>query len=140
MFVTIKTNGATHIAIHVPHLGADKTLPALAAMLEQNATFINSGYGDATIVKPTMGITLGDKFVHEHNSETDIAVAASGAVIGEDFVTASPEVFVSNAKGMKRAKDENDRLSTENRYLKSEVERLKASVTALEEQRDTLAA
>lgn len=130
MFATIDTNGATHIAIHIPHLGAEKSLPALAAMLEQNAVFIRSGYQTADIVKPSMGITLGDKFTCA-NSETDIVVAESGAVIGEDFVHASPETFTSNAKALKREKDENSRLRTENSFLKQEMEALKNRLAEL---------
>ncbi|MFM1799063.1 MAG: hypothetical protein RLZZ117_1341, partial [Cyanobacteriota bacterium] len=34
MFALIETNGATHIAIHIPHDGADKSIPALVGMLE----------------------------------------------------------------------------------------------------------
>lgn len=51
MFAVIETNGATHIAIHVPHQGAEKSLPALARMLEENATFIRTGYRIALAVQ-----------------------------------------------------------------------------------------
>jgi len=44
MFAQIQTNGATHIIIHIPHEGSEKSLPQLAAMLEQNAVFIQDGY------------------------------------------------------------------------------------------------
>ena len=37
MFAVIETNGATHIAINIPMEGADRSLPALAAMLENEA-------------------------------------------------------------------------------------------------------
>ena len=130
MFATIDTDGATHIAIHIPHLGVEKSLPALAAMLEQNSVFIRSGYQTADTVKPAMGITPGDKFTCA-NSETDIVVAESDAVIREDFVHASPETFTSNAKALKRENDENSRLPTENSFLKQEMEALKTRLAEL---------
>lgn len=136
MFAIIKTNGATEIAIHIPHQGSEKTLPALAAMLEQNAVFINSGYSTLSTVKPTMSITLGDKFLSD-NSDTEIVVASAGAVIGEDFVLATPEVFTSNAKGLKRERDENSRLRTENSFLKSELERIKGQLEELTRDSET---
>jgi hypothetical protein len=132
MFVTIETKGATHIAINIPHEGSDKSLPAIAAMFEQNAVFIQQGYQEAKIVKPVMAITLGESFEAD-GYESSIVVAKAGAVISDEFVLATPEVFVSYAKTMKREKDENSRIRNENTYLKQELEALKAKLADLSE-------
>lgn len=127
MFALIETKGASHIAIYVPHAGAEKTLPALAAMLEQNATFIQQGYQELKTVKPSMSIVLGDAHRCE-NYDLELAIVPSGAVIDESFELASPEVFASHAKAIKKEKDENSRLRTENSFIKSELERVKAEM------------
>ena len=132
MFAIIETNGATHIAIHVPHEGSDKTLPALAAMLEQNATFIRAGYQELTTVKPRMAITLGDSYRCE-SYDMELAVAESAAVIGPDWVPGTAEVFASNAKVMKKAQEADSKARTEISFLKQEIERLKAMVAAAAE-------
>lgn len=133
MFALIETNGATHIAIHVPHQGADKTLPALAAMLEQNAKFICKGYREMSIRKPSMGIVLSDRIALEDSDEGVILIAESGAVIGEDFAVASPDVFVSNAKTVARLRGDNDRQANELRFVKQELEVLKQRLADLSE-------
>lgn len=136
MFVTIETNGATHIAIYVPHAGAEKTLPAIAAMLEQNAVFINKGYQEMNKVKPIMGITLGDRFAVE-SYDSSIIVAESGAAIGAEFQVAAPDVFTSNAKGLKRRDDELSKLRTELSFVKNERDALKARIDELGAAQDT---
>lgn len=105
MFALIETNGATHIAIHVPHQGAEKTLPALAAMLEQNATFICKGWRELSTRKPTMSIVLGDRIKVEDSEEGELIVAESGAVIGDDFEHATPELFLANKKQLQPSQD-----------------------------------
>ena len=130
MFAVIDTNGANQIVIHVPHEGADKTLPALARMLEQNATFVRTGYSDMAVVKPSMSITLGSVFTIK-NSDEEVAVAECGSVISDDFVNATPEVFVSNAQARKKASDEAQRLRTELTYTKDELARVREQLAAL---------
>jgi len=130
MFAIIETNGATQIAIYVPHDGADKTLPALARMLEQNATFIRAGYSDMAIVKPAMSITLGNAHKIQHSDE-ELVIAESGVVLGEDFVNATPEAFVSNAAARKKADAEQQRLRTELSFTKDELNRLRAQLAEL---------
>lgn len=130
MFAVIDTNGANQIVIHIPHEGADKTLPALARMLEQNATFVRTGYSDMAVVKSSMSITLGNTFTIK-NSDEELAIAESGAVIGDDFVNATSEVFVSNAQARKKAADEAQRLRTELTYTKDELARLREQLAAL---------
>lgn len=133
MFATIDTNGATHISIHIPHEGAEKSLPALAKMLEANAVFVRKGYQEMTTVKPAMSITLGDRMTVE-NYETEIVIAESGAVIGPEFEIAAPDVFVSYAKALKRKDEENSRLRTELSFVKNEMENLKLRIAELSEE------
>lgn len=130
MFAVIETNGASQIVIYVPHEGADRTLPALARMLEQNATFIRAGYQEMAIVKPTMSITLGNSYKLQH-SEEELAIAESGVVLGDDFANASPEAFVSNALARKKAGEESQRLRTELSFTKDELSRLRTQLAEL---------
>ena len=134
MFATIKTNNATSIIIHIPHEGADKSLPALLArMLEQNAVFIREGYQEFTTVKPEMTITLGTE-VQVVNSDTVIAVTESGHVLDETFVNATPEVFASNAKAQKKALEDWQRLYREKLVLQDQLEALKQKIADLEKE------
>lgn len=130
MFATIQTNSATHILIHIPHFGSEKSLPALAAMLEKNATFIRAGYSNTEIVKPTMGIVLGDSHCVEYGEE-EMIVTTSSEVLSEDFVIAAPDVFISNAKAMKKKDDEISKNRNEITYLKQQLESLKAQLEDL---------
>jgi len=130
MFAIIKTNGANEIAIHIPHHGAEKTLPALAAMLEQNATFINRGYYEASVVNPEMQIVLGNTYIVDSEKPT-IEIAVSGSVIGEDFVTDTPEVRVSFKKVIESKDKEIERLRTELSMAKMERDRLQDSINAM---------
>lgn len=133
MFVSIDTKGANHIVIHIPHEGADKSLPAIARMLEQNAVFINKGWNSASLVKPEMSIVLGDKFEVEKDGDEPIVVKESTAVLPSDFVAATPDVFVSNAKAAKKAAEDSQRLRTEVSHLNHQIESLKAQLQALTE-------
>lgn len=133
MFALIDTKGATHIAIHIPHEGAEKNLPALAAMLEQNAVFIRQGYQELATVEPAMQIVLGDQHrVENYGVELMVlAVPRAGAVITDDFVTATPEVLTSNAKGLKAKDDELSGLRTELSFVKDELARYRAQIEAM---------
>lgn len=130
MFAIIKTNGANEIAIHIPHHGAEKTLPALAAMLEQNATFINRGYYEASVVNPEMQIVLGNTYIVDGDKPT-IEIAASGSVIGEDFFADTPEVRVSFKKVIESKDKEIERLRTELSMAKMERDNLQERVNGL---------
>lgn len=142
MFATIKTTGATHIAIYVPHEGAEKTLPALAALLEQNAVFIMKSYQEIKTVKPEMGIVLGDEFrAEEYGVEVMVTVPERSAVINPDFKPAAPEVFTSNAAALKKKDDELGKLRTELSFVKSQLDNANAALASLREEQDrTLAA
>lgn len=131
MFVSIDTKGANHIVIHIPHEGADKSLPAIARMLEQNAVFIQKSWNIASLVKPEMSIVLGDKFEMDKDGDEQIVVKESTAVLPADFVAATPDVFVSNAKAAKKATEDSQRLRTEVSHLKDQIESLKAQLQEL---------
>jgi hypothetical protein len=133
MFAVIETNGATHIAIHIPHQGAEKSLPALAAMLEKNAIFINSGWSEFSLVNPSMSIVLGDFYKMDRNGQ-ELAISASPNVLDESFVAASADVFTSNAKGLKSAQEENLRLRKEIDSLKYQLEQANGRIEAMKEQ------
>lgn len=132
MFATIETKGATQIVIHIPHEGADKSLPALARLLEQNAVFVKAGWHEFTTVKPEMNITLGN--IHRFDgAEGELLIAESGAVIGEDFAIAAPGVFVSNAAVLKKEREEISRLRSELDHTRNQLARANEQIKALTE-------
>lgn len=132
MFAVIETNNASHVVIHIPHEGSEKSLPALARMLEKNAVFVRSGYSEFSIVKPSMNIVLGDSYKIDR-SEEELVIHASTDVLGEDFQIATPEVFTSNAKSLKKKDDEISRQRTEISFLKQQLEQTTAQIKALTE-------
>lgn len=134
MFAQIETNGATSILIHIPHAGSDKTLPALAAMLEQNAVFVQGGYREFNLIKPTMSIHLGNTFKVTHGDvEMEVLAPDTPAVIGDTFAVATPQVIVSNAQAMTKLRGERDQLRTEVDYLKKSLDRANEQLKALTE-------
>ena len=133
MFACIETNGATHIVINIPHEGSERSLPALARILEQNATFIRSNYSDTQIIKAAMSISLGDTFFKKDDCEHEIIIKESDAILDESFVNATPEVMTSNAKALKKERDENSRIRTELQFLRGQLEVAKAQIDALTE-------
>jgi hypothetical protein len=128
MFALIETNGATHIAIHVPGNAAAQSLPKLAQMLESNATFINKGYSDIRTVTPSMSIVLG-KTIKVEGYEAELIVQEHGEVIGDEFVPATSDVLVSNAKAIKRRDEELSTLRAKLAVAQSEIEQLKARIS-----------
>jgi hypothetical protein len=130
MFAVIETNNASHVVIHIPHEGSEKSLPALARMLEKNAVFVRSGYSEFSIVKPAMNIVLGDSYKIDR-CEEELIIKASADVLGEDFQVATPDVFVSNAKSIKKKDDEISRQRTEISFLKQQLEQTTAQIKAL---------
>jgi len=134
MFAQIQTNGATHIIIHIPHEGSEKSLPALAAMLEQNAVFIQDGYSEHKIVKPEMSILLGDRVnLRCRDDDVVIKVEESGAILDETFVVATPQIFASNAASIKKKDEELTRLRTELQFVKSELGMRDQKISILED-------
>jgi hypothetical protein len=134
MFALIETKNATHIAIHIPHEGADKTIPALVGMLENNAVFISKGYNALEARVPEMSIQLGDKIMLE-NSETEMAICIPGSawVLDDSFVNEAPEVKVSSQKAIKRKDDEIARLRTELAHTKQQLTDLQERINAAAE-------
>lgn len=122
MFAKIKTEGATHILIHVPGDAAAKSLPALAAMLEENAVFIRDGYSKYDIVEPKMEIVLGNKVTLESYEGEALTVAAGGSVIDDGFEIATPDVLASNRKGIEKKNAEIAKLRAELAFVKSQLD------------------
>lgn len=137
MFVIIETNGATHIAIHVPHADAEKALPALAGMLESNTTFLRKDWREVSIVKPHMTIQLGAAYTpfDASDNESQVTVAAPDAptVLREGLTVATPEVLTSNRKAI-------DSLTKQLSDSRAEVSVLKNQLSAAKEQIDALTA
>jgi hypothetical protein len=132
MFAYIKTKGATHIAIHVPQEGAEKSLPALIGLLERNAVFINNGYSVLETVKPEITFRLGDTITAEHrDSEILIAVPESKHIIDNSFVLADPSVFVSNSAAAKKASKQINDLLTELAHVKVQLEQAKEAAATV---------
>lgn len=128
MFVKIGTKGATHILINIP-TGGYRSLAQLAAMLENNAVFIDDGWSGLEVVKPEMTAVLSDRYTHRSN-EGDVVMMTGQSAIDEGFEIASPAVFASNKEAMKKKQAEVTRLLTEVNYLKDEVARLTEQLAA----------
>ena len=131
MFVEIETNGASHIVIAVPGDMAAKSLPTLAAMLEQNAVFVAKGWQDMKTVKASMRITLGEKLALDNNDGQEMLVAMKGEVIGEEFELATPEVFASNAKKVARLDELIKKLTAQLSLANSEMQAMRERIAAL---------
>ena len=137
MFALIETNQATHIAIHIPHDGADKSLPALAAMLEQNAIFVRSNYSETIKVEPSITIHLKDTVeIVGREIEAAIVVPSSRQVLGDDFVLATSEAYISNKKTLEQRDEKISKLTSENVFLKASLERLQATLNELNKEAD----
>jgi hypothetical protein len=140
MFALIELNGATHIAINIPHEGAEKSLPAIAAMLEKNSTFIRQNYSEMVTVQPSMQIILGDEYTHKnYNEELFITIPDNdSSVIDDTFQIATVDVFVSNAKRIKDKEDEIVKINKDLSFYKSESEILKDRIAALLDENEKL--
>jgi hypothetical protein len=130
MFAIIDTKGATHIAIHIPKEGCDKSLPAIARMLESNAVFISKGWREMSVVTPVMSIALGDKFTIDNDTEA-MTIAAATEVIDEGFEESTPEVLVSNRAAMAKKDAEIKRLQTELSGTKAMLDQTNERIRAL---------
>jgi hypothetical protein len=137
MFALIETKGATHIAINIPHDGADKTIPALVGMLENNAVFVSKGYRTLETRKPEMSIQLGDRIVIDNSDEElVIQIPGSASVLGDSFVTETPEVLISNRKAIERKDKEIERLATELAHVKQQLADLRERINSEAESQD----
>lgn len=132
MYAIIDVKQATHIIINIPLEGADKSLPALCGLFERNAVFIQEGYQELQTVKPEISVKLGDVYKHK-NSDFAIEIVPNSQMINdENFVLTSPEVYISNAELVKKARDRESKLSTEISYLKQQLSYAQERVTFLE--------
>ncbi|MES2367726.1 MAG: hypothetical protein V4563_17750 [Pseudomonadota bacterium] len=124
MFVVIKTNGASEIVIHVPASGAEKSLPAIAKMLEHNAVFIQDNWHETKLLEPEMTITLGSVYrpANSREDKAEIAISEAGTAISDDFVIATPEVMTSNKAALDKKDKELSRAKDELQITKKELE------------------
>jgi hypothetical protein len=137
MFAFIETNHATHIAIAIPLEGADKTIPALAGMLENNAIFIQEGFNTLETRKPKMTIRLDNEIVVEGRESTlSIQIPGSTNVIDDSFVLETPEVRMSNQNALARKDAEISRLRTELAHVKQQFTDLQERINAAAESDD----
>ncbi len=129
MFALIETNSASHIAISIPLEGADKSMPALARMLETNAVFINSNWSEVKTVTPKMSIQLGNVATFS-SREDEIAVVVPGSenILDDSFVVETPEVRLSNKKAIKEKEDQIDRLQLELAQTRRQLADLQESI------------
>ena len=129
MFALIDTKNATHIAINIPQQGADKTIPALVGMLENNAVFIYKSYGTLETREPEMSIQLGDKLLLDnHESEVAIVIPSSTSVLDDSFVQETPAVRISNKKAIEKKDAEIARLRTELAHTQQQLTDLRESI------------
>lgn len=146
MFVVIKTNNASEIIINIPASGAEKSLPAIAGMLENNAVFIHDSWSELKIVSPEMNITLGSTYkVDGRGEKQDLIIKECGAVIGEEFEIATPDVLASNKqvveaknKEIKRLRDELDITKRELALTKESLSNAMESIQRLAKGEDDL--
>ena len=133
MLMIIKTNNASHIAINIPTDVADKALPAIANMFENNTTFLSAGYSSLEEVKPCINILLGNEFIYERSYDYTLIIKANEDVLTEDFLAVAPKAYFS-VKQILDAKDrENRSLRNKINVLEEELEELKTKLAALEE-------
>lgn len=122
MFALIDAKNATHIAINIPQQGADKAIPALVGMLENNAVFIRKGYGTLETCAPEMSIQLGDKvFLDSYDTELAIVVPDSTSILDDSFVQETPAVRISNKKAIEKKDAEITRLRTELAHVRQQL-------------------
>jgi len=137
MFALIETKGATHIAINIPLDGADKTIPALVGMLENNAVFVSKGYRAIETRVPEMSIQLGDRIIMDSSEEQlVIQVPDSTSCLDNSFVKQTPEILISNKKAIERKDKEIERLTTELAHLKQQLNDLRERINSEAESQD----
>jgi hypothetical protein len=134
MFAQIKTNGAHTIVIAIPHEGADKTLPALAAMFENNAVFLASpNWRQNEIIKAEMTIHLGEGFKFE--SKDDVILVRHqdrNAILSEEWQTATPDVFTSNHKAIEKLEQRLKEQADQMQLLKLQLNQANAKLQAMQ--------
>jgi hypothetical protein len=136
MFALIETKGATHIAIHIPAERAHESLPAIARMLEKNATFIEQSWREQKTVKPVMTISLGDEFEISNSDGEVLKIASDANVIGEEFIAESLGVFASNKEYRAKKEAEIAGLRREIDSLKLQNEKLQSALSAATSQEE----
>jgi hypothetical protein len=138
MFAEIKTNGAHTIVIAIPREGADKTLPALARMLENNAVFFSSpSWRDNNIVQPNMTIHLGDSYQFENRDEKFLVqLQDCAAIISEDWQAATPNVLVSNREAIDKLEKRLEERNNQVQLLKLQLDEANEKLQAMQAEQE----
>ena len=134
MFAQIKTNGAHTIVIAIPHEGADKTLPALAAMFENNAVFLASpSWRQNEIIKAEMTIHLGKGFEFESKDEVILVQHQDrNAILSEEWQPATPDVFTSNHKAIEKLEQRLKEQADQMQLLKLQLDQANARLQTMQ--------
>jgi hypothetical protein len=131
MFMKIDAGNNTHIVIN---LGQDiSQANDLVKMFEQNAKFVNCGYGATGLNKPVITVELGNsvEFAGRYDAEEKVLIQAEpNAPVG--FVVATNEAFI-DVKGLKEKHQEAmNKKAQENKQLQAQIEVLKGRIDVLE--------
>jgi len=125
MLAVIDLKNATHLIINIPLEGSDKSLPALARMLENNCVAVQEGWSSAEIVQPSTTIQLGNNWSSTRNSGIVMTVGTSPDVLTEDMIPYSPEIYVSMkdkvANLEKRLSEANEKITYKEAALKEQA-------------------
>jgi hypothetical protein len=125
MLAVIDLNNATHLIINIPLEGSDKSLPALARMLENNCVAVQEGWNSTEIVQPSTTIQLGNNWSSTRNTDIVMTIGAAPDVLTEDMIPYSPEIYVSMkdkvANLEKRLSEANEKLTYKEAALKEQA-------------------
>ena len=95
MYIVIESADVNKILVAVPKNSSPNQMQGIINLFEKNAVFVQDNYAGQKILSPKITVFLGDKF--ECGSEHKLLVTLENENgIPEGFVSASPEVFVSN--------------------------------------------
>jgi hypothetical protein len=134
MFALIETKGATHIAVCIPRENADKSIPAIVGLFEDNTKFIQKGFSELSVCKPNITIVLGQVLTFENYQNEMVVTIPDSNTVFEGYYPLTPEVLLSNKKAIEAKDQEIKRLRaeltlTENRLARAKDELASAGLT-----------
>lgn len=132
MYMKIKANGANTIFIHIPGDKAAESLPALAAMFEQNAKFVDLGWSGIKQVTPEISIHLGNSITVEHQDADVMMIEPSDAIL-DGFLPGTAELFASFGRREAEHKRRINLKEAEITELNAKITRLTAEIERMEE-------
>jgi hypothetical protein len=141
MFIQVELKNSQKILISVPAAGAEKSLPQIIKLFENNAIFLE-GYNEFKQYKPEITITLGSTYEHKSYGQDNLVISAPDSfdTIDESFLIATPELYISNKADLAKKDAEiaklNDRvklLELEKAQIKEHSEVFQANASQLRE-------